>query len=69
MLLDEATSVLDNVGQQHVSESLGRIKATRVIVAHRLSTIMDVEQIYVLVGGRLVQQGQLRRIDATRGSV
>lgn len=67
MLLDEATSALDNVGQQLVTESLSRIKATRVIIAHRLSTIMDADRIYVLVGGRLVQQGSYAELIQQEG--
>jgi ABC-type bacteriocin/lantibiotic exporter with double-glycine peptidase domain len=57
LLFDEATSALDNRTQAIVSESLDRLKVTRVVVAHRLSTIRNADRIYVLQTGRLVQQG------------
>lgn len=57
IFMDEATSALDNRTQHTVSESLNRLKATRVVVAHRLSTIRNADRIVVLVGGRIVEQG------------
>jgi ATP-binding cassette subfamily C protein len=57
LLFDEATSGLDNETQARVSRSLEGLKATRVVVAHRLSTIRNADRIYVLSGGRVVQQG------------
>ena len=58
LLFDEATSALDNVAQAKVSESLENLKATRVVVAHRLSTIVNADCIYVIDRGRVVQQGR-----------
>jgi len=57
LFLDEATSALDNRSQALVSESLLRLKATRVVIAHRLSTIEQADQIIVLEDGCVVQQG------------
>lgn len=57
LFFDEATSALDNRTQAIVSESLDRLKVTRIVVAHRLSTIRNADRIYVLQNGRLVQQG------------
>ena len=57
MFLDEATSALDNRTQAIVTESLDKMNATRVVVAHRLSTIQNADRIYVLETGRLVQVG------------
>jgi NHLM bacteriocin system ABC transporter ATP-binding protein len=57
LLFDEATSALDNRTQAIVSESLAQLKVTRIVVAHRLSTIRHADRIYVLDGGRLQQQG------------
>jgi NHLM bacteriocin system ABC transporter ATP-binding protein len=57
ILFDEATSALDNRTQALVSESLKRLKATRIVIAHRLSTIQDADRILVLQKGRLVQAG------------
>lgn len=57
LFLDEATSALDNRSQALVSESLLRLKATRVVIAHRLSTIEQADQIIVLDGGEVSQIG------------
>src|SRR5262249_45634995 len=57
LLFDEATSALDNRTQQMVTESVQRLQATRVVVAHRLSTIRQADRIYVMEAGRIVQQG------------
>jgi len=58
LIFDEATSALDNRTQATVTESLNRLKATRIIVAHRLSTIRQADRIYVIEKGKVVQQGR-----------
>lgn len=58
LYFDEATSALDNRTQAIVSASLERLQATRVVVAHRLSTVVNADRIVVLQGGRIVQQGR-----------
>jgi len=67
LLLDEATSALDNRTQSIVSESLARLQVTRVVVAHRLSTIRSADRIYVLQRGRIVQQGRYEELIAQEG--
>lgn len=67
LFLDEATSALDNRSQAVVSESLLRLKATRIVIAHRLSTIAEADQIIVLDGGRVVQQGHYQELLAQEG--
>ena len=57
LLFDEATSALDNRTQAHVSASLAELHTTRVVVAHRLSTIVNADRIYVMDKGRVVQVG------------
>jgi len=57
LFLDEATSALDNQSQALVSESLLRLKSTRIIIAHRLSTVAQADQIVVLDQGQVVQIG------------
>ena len=52
LLLDEATSALDNKTQKHVSDSLDALACTRVVVAHRLSTVRHCDRILVVDGGR-----------------
>ena len=58
LIFDEATSALDNRTQAIVTESLNRLKATRILVAHRLSTIRRADRIYVIEKGKVVQQGR-----------
>jgi NHLM bacteriocin system ABC transporter ATP-binding protein len=57
LLLDEATSSLDNQSQAIVSASLGALNVTRLVIAHRLSTVREADRIVVLVEGKLVQSG------------
>jgi NHLM bacteriocin system ABC transporter ATP-binding protein len=57
LLFDEATSALDNRTQALVTRALENLKATRIVVAQRLSTIRNADQIYVLSRGRVVEQG------------
>jgi len=54
---DEATSALDNKTQAIVSQSLDGLKATRVVIAHRLSTVMNCDRIIVMEKGRIIEQG------------
>lgn len=57
LLFDEATSALDNRTQLLVAQSLERLRVARVVIAHRLSTVMHADRIYVVEGGRIVQTG------------
>ncbi len=57
VVADEATSALDNSTQSKVMASLADIGATRIVVAHRLSTVRTAHRILVLAGGRIVEQG------------
>lgn len=57
LFLDEATSALDNRSQQVVTESLARRRVTRVVIAHRLSTVRHADRIYVLDRGRITEEG------------
>ncbi len=67
LLFDEATSALDNRTQDIVTASLEHLKATRVLVAHRLSTIIRAHRIYVVDGGRIVESGNYETLMAARG--
>ena len=64
---DEATSALDNVTQAMVCESLERLKATKVVIAHRLSTVMNCDRIYVMEKGTVVEQGNYQELMEKRG--
>ena len=57
MFFDEATSALDNATQKVVSDSLARMGASRLLIAHRLSTVRHADRIVVLSRGRVVQTG------------
>jgi NHLM bacteriocin system ABC transporter ATP-binding protein len=57
ILFDEAISALDNRTQQVVSERLAHLEATRIVIAHRLSTVVAADRIYVLEAGRIVEEG------------
>ena len=59
LLFDEATSALDNITQKEIQESIDNISKdyTIIIVAHRLSTIMNCNRIYMLNDGRIVDSG------------
>ena len=67
LLLDEATSALDNVTQAVVIEFLENLRLTRIVVAHRLSTIRTADRIIVMAGGRVSQQGTYDELMAEPG--
>ena len=57
LIFDEATSALDNLTQAAVSSSLDNMNVTRIVVAHRLSTIKNCDRILVFNNGEIVQEG------------
>ncbi len=57
LLLDEATSHLDTVTESRVDANLERLRMTRIVIAHRLSTVRNADQILVLDEGRIAEQG------------
>ncbi|MBR2836704.1 MAG: ATP-binding cassette domain-containing protein [Coriobacteriales bacterium] len=57
LMFDEATSALDNKTQKHVSDSLAHLNCTRVVIAHRLSTVRECDRIMVVSGGAIAEQG------------
>ncbi|MFE0042235.1 NHLP bacteriocin export ABC transporter permease/ATPase subunit [Streptomyces albireticuli] len=57
LFFDEATSALDNEAQRVVIDATRALRATRVVIAHRLSTVMDADRVIVMKDGRIVQQG------------
>ncbi len=67
LLFDEATSALDNKTQAAVSEAIERLRATRVVIAHRLSTVRAADKIVVLQAGRIVQQGRYDELIEVEG--
>ena len=67
LLLDEATNWLDNETQSKVMEEIEKLSMTRIVSAHRLSTIRRADRIYVLQGGRIIQQGSFDKLIAEEG--
>jgi ABC-type bacteriocin/lantibiotic exporter with double-glycine peptidase domain len=67
LIFDEATAALDNRTQAIVNESLRKLNSTRVVVAHRLSTIQDADRIYVVDRGEIVETGNHQELIASNG--
>lgn len=67
LFFDEATSALDNKTQAMVNRSLEGLRTTRVVIAHRLSTVVKADRIYVLDQGRIVQEGTYDELMARPG--
>ncbi len=69
LLLDEATSALDNESERIVQEALQELKQgrTTVVIAHRLSTVVDADCIYVMEHGRVVARGRHLELMARDG--
>ena len=57
LLLDEATSQLDVATEAQVEANLNALDKTRIVIAHRLSTVRNADQIIVLDKGKIVEQG------------
>ena len=61
LLLDEATSSLDSITESYIQESLHEVMTgkTTIVIAHRLSTLKDMDRILVFVHGKIVEDGSL----------
>lgn len=69
LMLDEATSSLDAENERRITENLDRhfCGRTRIVIAHRLSTVKNADQIVVLRKGRVVERGTHAELVAQRG--
>ena len=62
LILDEATSALDNITQSQVLESINNLRATVVMVAHRLSTVENFDRIIMFDNGKIVEEGTYKEL-------
>jgi len=67
LLFDEATSSLDNLSQAVVSRSLGALNVTRIVIAHRLSTVRDADRVIFIADGKVTQTGTFIELSETKG--
>ncbi|GCB43558.1 NHLP bacteriocin export ABC transporter permease/ATPase subunit [Streptomyces sp. NL15-2K] len=67
LFFDEATSALDNETQRTVIESTKALNATRIVIAHRLSTVLDADRVIVMEDGKVAQQGAPAQLLADTG--
>ncbi|MDA1325332.1 MAG: ABC transporter ATP-binding protein [Proteobacteria bacterium] len=70
LLLDEATSALDSETERQVQSALGKLTdgRTTVVIAHRLSTVMGADRIYVMDAGRILETGTHAELLAKGGA-
>ena len=70
LILDEATSALDAENEKVVQEALDKIMAgkTSVIVAHRISTIRDADEILVFSDGQIIERGNYQQLTEMQGA-
>jgi len=69
LLLDEATSALDSESERHVQRALSQLMSGRTtfVIAHRLSTVVDADIIYVIEEGQIIEQGSHAELLARGG--
>lgn len=67
LILDEATSALDNASQAIVTEAMKALNATRIVIAHRLTTIRSADHIIVMEAGVAVESGTYDELLAKNG--
>ena len=67
LIFDEATSALDNKTQKSISDSIAKLKCTRIVIAHRLSTIKSADRIIMIEGGKIIEQGDYKTLIDMKG--
>lgn len=67
LYFDEATSALDNITQAKVCQSLDAMHVTRIVIAHRLSTVQNCDRILVLENGSIREEGTFETLMAQKG--
>lgn len=71
LILDEATSALDGESESEIKDSLARLKGkmTIIVIAHRMSTVRNADNIYVLDGGKVAEEGNFDTLSSDRNSI
>ena len=69
LMLDEATSALDTMTEKEIQAALRTVSQDRttLVIAHRLSTVIDADEIIVLEAGQIVERGRHRQLLANKG--
>ena len=67
LIFDEATSALDNITQKNVTDAIDKLKCTRIVIAHRLSTVQHADRIIYLDNGNIAEEGTYEELIAKNG--
>lgn len=67
LIFDEATSALDNPTQEIITKSLEDLKVTRIVIAHRLTTIKNADHIFVINNGKVEEEGDYQSLIKNNG--
>lgn len=69
LILDEATSAVDNETESHIQEAINHLmgKITIIVIAHRLSTVEKADEILVLNDGKIIEQGNHKKLITSNG--
>lgn len=67
LVLDEATSSLDQINEAKIDKYLSKMNCTRVVIAHRLSTVQNADKIVVLHDGKIVESGTYKELINSSG--
>ena len=67
LFLDEATSAIDNMAQKTIKDNLDKLGITRIVIAHRLSTVVNCDRILVLDRGRIAEMGTYQQLMEKNG--
>jgi len=67
VFFDEATSLLDEIAQRKICEMLEKMTCTRIVIAHRLSTVRHCDRILVMDAGKIIEQGNFEDLMNKKG--
>ena len=70
LIFDEATSSLDNISERSIHETLKNLrkeKVTTILIAHRLTTVINCDKIFVMEHGRIVEEGTHEQLKVNKG--